>query len=100
MVCPTAIEGEPTVSMTPVLRETEPLDPIMLTRNVPSGAVPLAVKVSVAAPVPAGIAEVLNAAVTPAGRPTTARFTPAADVAVTVKFAVVFKSSLCEPGDM
>src|SRR5262245_12740625 len=93
------MDGEPTVSRTPVTRDADPLVPRMPMRNVPSVAAALAVRVSVAVPVPPAINDELNVAVTPAGKLKAVRSTPAIDVAVTVKLAVVFTSSLCVPGE-
>ena len=87
------------MTKTPVERETDPLTPAMPTTNVPSAAAEPAVSVSVAEPVPAGMKVESNVAVTSPGRPNATRFTPATDVAFTVRLVGVFNSNRCDPGD-
>src|SRR5262245_18569337 len=100
IVCPRLIGtgGEPTVSRTPVARESLPLVPAILTRKIPSLALAVALNVRVDEAVAAAMKEELNAAVTPVGRPNAARLTPARDEAVTVKLADPFRSNFCAAG--
>src|SRR4051812_23579519 len=101
IVWPSAIEagGEPTVSRTPADRVEEPLAPATPIMYTPSIALEVAVKVSVEVPVPAGMNAGLKDAATPEGRLNAERFTPAMDVAETVRSTDLLTSNVCTPGD-